>query len=94
MINGPVLPRPRSNFGLDPQANNGYKISKIAKLKETEIPLVVREIVAKSSTKNHAINAFKLSMINFDISLFQNTYNNLLAENHFGRFFGNTLFLC
>ncbi len=63
--------------------NNGYKISKIAKLQETDIPLLVREIVAKSSTNNHAINAFKLSMINFDLSLFQNTYSSLLAEKSF-----------
>jgi len=63
--------------------NNGYKISKIGKIPETDIPIVVREIVAKNSTKNHAINAFKLSMINFDLSLFQKTYNNLLSENSF-----------
>jgi len=63
--------------------NNGYKISKIAKLQETDIPLLVRQIVAKSSTNNHAINAFKLSMINFDLSLFQNTYSSLLAEKSF-----------
>ncbi len=63
--------------------NNGYKISKIAKLQESDIPLIVREITAKSSTKNHAINAFKLSMINFDLSLFQNTYSSLLAEKSF-----------
>jgi len=62
---------------------NGYKISKIAKIPETDIPVVVREIVAKNSTKNHAINAFKLSMINFDLPLFQNTYNNLLSEKSF-----------
>ena len=62
---------------------NGYKISKIAKIPEIDIPVVVREIVAKNSTKNHAINAFKLSMINFDPSLFQNTYNNLLSEKSF-----------
>jgi hypothetical protein len=63
--------------------NNGYKISKIAKIPETDIPVIVREIVAKNSTKNHAINAFKLSMINFDLALFHNTYNSLLAEKSF-----------
>lgn len=67
--------------------NNGYKISKISKIPENEIPLVVREIVAKSSVQNHALNAFKLSMINFDISLFQNTYNTLLAEKSFREIF-------
>ena len=63
--------------------HNGYKISKIAKIPETEIPVLVREIVAKNSEKSHAINAFKLSMINFDQALFFNTYNSLLAERSF-----------
>ncbi|WP_297796430.1 MerR family transcriptional regulator [uncultured Eudoraea sp.] len=71
--------------------NNGYKISKIAKIPEAEIPLIVREIVAKNSTNNHAINAFKLSMINFDPSLFQNTYNGLLAEKSFREIFWEDL---
>ncbi len=63
--------------------NYGYKISKIAKIPEQELPVVVRELVAKNSTKSHAINAFKLSMINFDLSMFQNTYNTLIAERSF-----------
>ena len=63
--------------------NNGYKISKIAKIPEAELPSVVREIIAKNSMKSHAINAFKLSMINFDLSLFQNTYNSLLSSRSF-----------
>jgi len=67
--------------------NNGYKISKIAKIDEQELPSVVREIIAKNSMKSHAINAFKLSMINFDFSLFQNTYNSLLATRSFREIF-------
>ncbi len=63
--------------------NNGTKISKIAKIPEENIPLMAREIVAKNSVKNHAINAFKLAMINFDQTLFFNTYNSLLAERSF-----------
>ena len=63
--------------------NNGYKISKIAKIPEEEIPQVVRELVAKNSTKSHALNAFKLSMINFDLAMFQRTYNNLLVDRSF-----------
>lgn len=66
---------------------NGYKISKIAKIPEGEIPLMVREIVAKNSVKNHAINAFKLAMINFDQSLFFSTYNSLLADKSFREIF-------
>lgn len=63
--------------------NNGYKISKIAKLDESHIPIMVREIVANNSEKNHAINAFKLAMINFDQTLFLNTYNSLLSDRSF-----------
>lgn len=67
--------------------NTGYKISKIAKIPEQNIPLMVREIVADNSSKNHSINAFKLAMINFDQSLFISTYNALLAERSFREIF-------
>ncbi|NNK20608.1 MAG: MerR family transcriptional regulator [Flavobacteriaceae bacterium] len=67
--------------------NSGYKISKIAKISEDELPIVVRELVANNSTKSHAINAFKLSMINFDLPLFQKTYNSLVAERSFREIF-------
>ncbi len=67
--------------------NNGYKISKIAKIDEEDLSSVVREIIAKNSMKSHAINAFKLSMINFDFNLFQNTYNSLLASRSFREIF-------
>jgi DNA-binding transcriptional MerR regulator len=67
--------------------NGGYKISKIAKIPENELPVVVRELVAQNSTKNHSINAFKLSMINFDHSLFQKTYTGLLADRSFREIF-------
>ncbi len=67
--------------------NNGFKISKIAKIEEHDIPLMVKEIVAKNSVKNHAISAFKLAMINFDQTLFINTYNGLLGERSFREIF-------
>lgn len=67
--------------------NNGVKISKIAEIPEEEINQRVREIVAQNSVKSHAINAFKLSMINFDLSLFQKTYSGLLAEKSFREIF-------
>ncbi|NNK87664.1 MAG: MerR family transcriptional regulator [Flavobacteriaceae bacterium] len=62
---------------------NGYKISKISKLKENEIPVIVREIASRGNQKHHAINAMKLSMMNFDQTLFYNTYSNLLEDNSF-----------
>lgn len=67
--------------------NNGHKISKIAKIPESEIPIMVHEIIAKNSEKNHAINAFKLAMVNFDSAQFFNTYNSLLAERSFREVF-------
>ncbi len=72
--------------------NNGYKISKIARIPESEIPVTVREIVAKNSQKSHAINAFKLAMVNFDQNLFVSTYNGLLAERSFREIF-NEVFI-
>ncbi len=63
--------------------NNGIKISKIADLKEEEIPIKVREIASRSKVEDHAINAFKMSMINFDQVLFYNTYNNLCILDYF-----------
>ena len=67
--------------------NNGHKISKIAKIPEENIPLMVREIVAKSSIENHAISAFKLAMVNFDQAIFTNTYNSLLSDKSFREIF-------
>ena len=66
---------------------NGLKISKIADLKPNDIPVLVREIASKGSQKHHALNAFKMSMLNFDQTLFYSTYNNLLQENTFKEIF-------
>jgi DNA-binding transcriptional MerR regulator len=63
--------------------NHGYKISKIAELSETEIPEKVKEVIAKNTVKNHAINSFKIAMINFDNAQFATTYNKLLENNSF-----------
>ncbi|SFR68466.1 B12 binding domain-containing protein [Maribacter stanieri] len=70
--------------------NNGHKISKIAKISDKDIPYVVREIVAKHSHKSQAINAFKLAMVNFDQTMFFNTYNALLSESSFREIFKET----
>lgn len=65
----------------------GYKISKIAKLSDTEIPDLVKQITTEKTAKNHAINSFKMAMMNFDQSLFFNTYDNLLSEKSFREVF-------
>ena len=54
--------------------NNGYKISKIAKMHGDEIPVLVREIASKGEHKHHAINSFKMAMLHFNQTLFYNTY--------------------
>lgn len=66
---------------------NGYKISKIAQLVEDEIPVKVRELASRAKVEDHAINAFKLSMLNFDQVLFYNTYNNLIENKTFSNIF-------
>ncbi len=66
---------------------NGFKISKIAKLKEEEIPINVREVASRGKVKSHAINALKMAMLNFDQVLFYNTYNNLLDSKTFREVF-------
>lgn len=63
--------------------NNGYKISKIATLEESEIPTLVKDISSKNDTDNHAINELKLAMLNFDQALFYETYQSLLEEKSF-----------
>lgn len=69
--------------------NNGYKISKIAKLKKEEIPANVREIASRGNVEHHAINAFKIAMLNFDQALFYNTYMSLLEASTFRQIFYN-----
>jgi DNA-binding transcriptional MerR regulator len=65
----------------------GYKISKIATFPEEKIPELVRDIISNKNAKNHAVNAFKLSMMNFDQQLFSNTYNWLSEEKSFKEIF-------
>lgn len=66
---------------------NGYKISKIAVLSKEKISQLVKKIATDSSSHNHAMNLFKLSMLNFDQQLFQNAYKNLSKEKSFGELF-------
>ncbi|MDI1256820.1 MAG: MerR family transcriptional regulator [Flavobacterium sp.] len=69
--------------------NHGYKISKISKFEPEKIPDLVKGIVSKKSANSHAINAFKMAMMNFDQQLFLSTYNTLLSEKSFREIFQN-----
>ena len=65
----------------------GYKISKISTFADEKITELIREIVLNKNAKNHAVNAFKMAMMNFDQELFSNTYDWLLEEKTFKEIF-------
>lgn len=67
--------------------NNGYKISKIAALDESELGPKTRELAFMGKSDSQAIVAFKLAILNFDQMLFYNTYNSLLEEKTFRKIF-------
>ncbi len=67
--------------------SHGYKISKISKFPEEKIPALVNEIISRKSAGHHAVNAFKMAMMNFDQAQFFNTYNSLLSEKTFPEIF-------
>ena len=66
---------------------NGYKISRISKLSDEEINNMVRNITTSKGDEDRAINSFKLSMLNFDEELFNNTYNDLKESKTFREIF-------
>lgn len=67
--------------------DQGYKISRIAKLSDNEIIKMVKNVAASTSVQNRAINSFKIAMVNFDEALFITTYNSLLAKIRFRQIF-------
>lgn len=67
--------------------NYGYKISKISTLSSEEFNKLANDIISEKSAKNHAISTFKIAMMNFDQTLFFNTYNKLLSEKSFKEVF-------
>lgn len=67
--------------------NYGYKISTISRYPPEMIPVLVKEIISQKSISQHAINAFKMAMMNFDQILFHTTYNSLLSEKSFTEIF-------
>lgn len=67
--------------------NNGYKISRVSKLNSDEIDEYVRRIVSDSSTRNQAINSFKIAMLNYDLTLFLNTFDKLHKKKTFKQIF-------
>ncbi len=66
---------------------HSYKISKIADMTENQIVTNARELAFKYAVNDDAINAFKMSMFQFDKVLFNNTYNRLLHKKTFRQIF-------
>ena len=67
--------------------NNNFKISKIAEMSEEDITLKSRELAFDTATNDEAINAFKLSMFQFDKILFNNSYHTLMHKKTFREIF-------
>ena len=67
--------------------NNNFKISKIAKMCDEEIVEQSRELAFQKTTKDQAINSFKLSMFKFDKVMFNDRYQKLLHKMTFKELF-------
>ena len=67
--------------------NRGQKISKIASYSQEELENKVRESISRKKDQEHFVNALKVSMLNYDRNLFENTYNSLVAESSFKEVF-------
>ena len=65
----------------------GYKISKIATFSELRVQEIVHGIILVKNKENHAINEFKMAMMNFDQELFSITYNELCKQKTFREIF-------
>lgn len=66
---------------------HNFKISKIAQMSSEQIITNARELAFKFAVNDEAINAFKMSMFQFDKVLFNNTYNKLLHKKTFRQIF-------
>ncbi len=69
--------------------NNGYKISKIARLSSEDVTTNVHNLTINKSADDWSIGLFKLAMINFDQRLFTKTFNELLEQFSFREIFKN-----
>lgn len=71
--------------------NQGYKISRIAKLSEEEIVKMVQDVGGSEISTGRAINTFKVAMFKFDQSLFHRTFEDLAENRTFSQIFHEIL---
>ena len=62
---------------------NQYKISRIAQMSEDQINILARGMSTDFAVNEKAINEFKLAMFNFDRTMFNTTYSELLTQKTF-----------
>ncbi len=62
---------------------SGYKISELAALSEQQLIALVNSSQARSADDQHHIDQLKLSMMDFNATLFNDTYARLLSEMSF-----------
>ena len=67
--------------------NNGLKISKIAEFSEEELLLKTKELTTDKALDDAILNEFKIAMLNFDVAIFNQAYNKLLAYKPFSSIF-------
>ena len=68
---------------------NSFKISVIAKMSDEDLIVKSRELAHNLAENDDAINSFKIAMFQFNITLFNNTYHQLLQKNTFREIFKN-----
>lgn len=68
----------------------GYKISKIAQLDDTELSTEVKSVSLQEVTSNYRINSLVISMYTLDERLFEEVYTDLISQMSFEKVFLNT----
>ncbi|WP_232285888.1 MerR family transcriptional regulator [Aquimarina agarilytica] len=65
----------------------GYKISRISKLEPEEILEYVTSIVSDKTTVDRSMNSLKLAMLNYNTTIFTDTFNELSERFSFSQIF-------
>lgn len=67
--------------------SNGYKISKIARLDKQAFEAALKDVIEARVDKDDFIKNLKLAMINYDLKLFEATYQKVIKAHSFSKVF-------
>lgn len=67
--------------------DNGYKISRIAEMSETEMTNIISKLNTEDTKEQHYLNLLKISMLNYDEALFCSVVDAYLADHSVERAF-------